>query len=298
MNKYKNTIFSYALLTPGTLLLILIIFIPFIQNFIYSFTNYRLLNPNYSSIGLENYITILKSGEFLDALAKSLIYVCGSIFFMLILGLCSAFILNSHGIRGRFAFQLLLLLPWVLPEVITGYVWKLLFDYQSGIYRHLLVLLNIIPHDVDIFSNSFYAMIASILACAWRGFPILSITVFAKLQSLSNEQIEAAVIDGANRFQIFSKIQLPHILLTTISVLSLCFIWTFNSFGIIKIMSNGGPAGSTETLPLLLQKEAFQFYNYAYASAFAVLMIMTLLIVVALALLVSQIIKYKSKAGN
>lgn len=279
----KKEIFSYVLIIPGILLLLVVVFLPFLQNIYYSFTDYSLLKAEESFIGLENYKNILGGDEFFGALWKSLVYVTIVIILIGIIGVGAAFIQNSRSIRGVALFQIFLLLPWVMPEVITGYTWKLLLNYQTGPYYRLLENLRLIARGEDLFANAFLALMAVAMANVWRGFPVVAITVYAKLQTLQQEQVEAAIIDGAGRFQIFRYIEVPHITGTVTSVLTLCFIWTFNSFGLVSVMTGGGPAGATETLPVFLQKKAFKFFDYSNASAFAVLMILVLLLAVLLA---------------
>lgn len=278
LSSKKNKWFPYLVVLPGILLLLFIIFMPFLQNAFYSFTDYTLMKAKYGMVGMENYTDILQKGEFAEALGKTLLWVILNMFFMVMLGLAAAFVQNSKNIRGKGFFQLFLLFPWVLPEVVTGYTWKLLFNYQTGPYYKLVEFLHLIPQGEDVFSNSVTALMAAVFANVWRSFPLIAVTIYAKLQTLPIEQTEAAKIDGANRFQVFKAIEIPHIGSTLVSITSLCFIWTFNSFGILKIMTNGGPAQATEVLSLLLQKKAFQFYDYSYASAFAIMMILSLLV--------------------
>lgn len=279
------------LIIPGVLLLLIVVFLPFIQNFYYSFTDFSLLNINPKFVGLENYTEIIEGNEFFSALGKSLIYVTIVIVMIGIIGTLAAFIQNSRSIKGVTLFQIFLLLPWVMPEVVTGYIWKLLLNYQTGPYYILLENLHIIEEGQDIFASAGFAMVSIAMANVWRGFPVLAITAYAKLQSLSSEQIEAAYIDGANRFQVFRYVELPHVKDTIISVLTLCFIWTFNSFGLIDVMTGGGPAGATEVLPVFLQRKAFKFYDYSGASAFAVLMIIVLLAVVLCSQVLPAVLK-------
>ena len=281
-SKRRKELFSYALTIPGIVLLLVVVFLPFLQNIYYSFTDYSLLNVNESVIGFENYKKILKGDEFFSALGKSLVYVVIVICLIAVIGVGAAFIQNSKSIKGVAVLQIFLLLPWVMPEVITGYTWKLLLNYQTGPYYRLLETLHLIPKGEDIFANAVLALLAVAIANVWRGFPVVAITVYAKLQTLQQEQVEAAIIDGANRFQVFRFIELPHVSSSVSAVLTLCFIWTFNSFGLVNVMTGGGPAGATETLPVFLQRKAFKFFDYSNASAFAVLMIIVLLIVVLL----------------
>lgn len=279
LNK-KREKFALALVFPGVLLLFIVVFLPFIRNIYYSFTNYSLINVNEKIVGFKNYIDILTGGEFISALMRSLIYVVLVISLIGVIGIGAAFIQNSKNIKGLIILQIFLLLPWVMPEVITGYIWKLLLDYGNGPYYKLLEVLHIVKKGDDIFADPILAMLAVVIANVWRGFPVVAITVYAKLQSLQKELIEAAVIDGANRFQIFKSIEMPHISTTVVSVLMLCFVWTFNSFGLINVMTGGGPAGATETLPVFLQRKAFKFFDFSNASAFAVLMILVLVAVI------------------
>ena len=294
--KKRRTLFSYALILPGVALLVLVVFLPFMQNLYYSITDYSLLQVEESIVGLENYIDILKDGDFLHALKTSLIYVVIVISLIGVIGVGAAFVQNSKSIKGVVVLQIFLLLPWIMPEVITGYTWKLLLNYQSGPYYRLLETLHIIKEGEDIFANAALALLAVAIANVWRGFPVVAITIYAKLQTLQAEQVEAAIIDGANRFQVFWFIELPHIGASLASVLTLCFIWTFNSFGLIDVMTGGGPAGATETLPVFLQRQAFKFFDYANASAYAVLMILVLLAVVLAAWGIPALLGRKKKA--
>lgn len=284
MNEFRKRRekFALALVLPGMILLLIVVFLPFLQNIYYSFTDYSLINVEGKIVGLKNYIAILEGDEFTGALVKSLIYVTLVISLIAIIGIGAAFIQNSKSIKGVTILQIFLLLPWVMPEVITGYTWKLLLNYETGPYYKLLAALHVIEKGDDIFADPVMALVAVVMANVWRGFPVVAITVYAKLQSLQKEQIEAAVIDGANRFQVFRSIEMPHIANSVISVLTLCFIWTFNSFGLVNVMTGGGPAGATETLPVFLQRKAFKFFDFANASAFAVLMILVLAAVIVL----------------
>jgi multiple sugar transport system permease protein len=277
-----NRLLPYLLIAPGIILLLIVVYLPFLQNVNYSFTDYTLLNRNYSFVGFKNYIEILTGRDFFPAIRKTLVWVVGNMILILLFGLAAAFILNSKTVKGKLLLQMFLLFPWILPEIVTGYTWKFLLTYETGVYYKLLKILRFIPASQDIFSNSISAMMAVVMANSWRSFPIMAIMVYAKLSSLSRDQVEAAVIDGAGRPTIFFRIELPHVSTTVISVLTLCFVWTFNAFGIIHVMTGGGPAGATEVLPVFLQRIAFLFYNYSNASTFAVLMIIVLVLIVGI----------------
>lgn len=280
MKSKKKTLFPYLLVIPGIIVLGLIIFFPFIRNVLYSFTDYQLTNPDYEFVGIENYIRAVTKGNLFAALKNSFVWVSPNIVLMMALGMLAAFLQNSKHIKGVLVFQVFLLLPWVIPEAVTGYIWKLLLNYETGIYYQLLQFFHIIPEKYDIFANDFPAMLSCVMANVWRSFPIIAMTVLAKLRSIQIDQLEAAVLDGAGRKDIFFFLELPHIKPVLLSVGTLCFVWTFNSFGIIDIMTGGGPAKATETLPVFLQREAFQYYDYSGASTYAVIGLVILVTIV------------------
>ncbi len=270
----------YLLVVPGVVLLCVLMFYPFLRNILYSFTNYKMSNPNYTYIGMGNYWEALTNQEFRNALINTLVWVVLNTVCMIFVGVLGAFVMNSRQIRCAVILEVVLLLPWVLPEAITGYTWKLLLSYQSGIYYKLLLALHLIPGNYDLFAHGMTAMLACVAANVWRSFPLISLMTLAKLRALPAERIEAAALDGANRLQMFLYIELPFIRPAVLTVGVLCFIWTFNAYGIIGVMTNGGPAKATEVASVLMQKSAFQFYDYSMASAYAVLILVILVAVV------------------
>ena len=265
---------------PGLLILLVLMFIPFIQNVGYSFTDYMLQRPNYKFIGLDNFVEALHNKDFRLSLRTTFIWVILNTVAMVFLGVLSAFIMNSKQIKGTFLLELVLLLPWVLPEAVTGYIWKLLLNYRSGIYYKLLHALHIIPDEYDVFAHALPALLACVAANVWRSAPLIALTTLAKLRTIPAEQVEAATIDGASRSKIFMHIELPFIMPILMAVGTLCFIWTFNAYGIISVMTNGGPAKGTQVVSVLMQKSAFQFFDYSMASTYAVLILVILVVVV------------------
>lgn len=276
----KDQRFAYAIVSPGLILLCVLMFYPFIRNMVYSFTNYKMTKPNYTYVGLKNYQEVLSGKDFQMALENTIIWVILNIILMMVIGVLSAYVMNSKKIKCAFLLEVVLLLPWILPEAITGYTWKLLLNYESGIYYKLLLALHIIPEKYDIFAHSFSAMMACVCANVWRSFPLIGLTTLAKLRTLPMDWIEAAQLDGANRFQIFWNIEMPYICPVLFSTGTLCFIWTFNAYGIISVMTNGGPAKATQVVSILMQKQAFQYFDYSIASTYAVLILLILLFVV------------------
>lgn len=278
--KNNKKVLPYIFSLPGMLLLFVLMYLPFLRNISYSFTNYKLTNPNYKFTGMANYLEALAEKDFRLALKTTLIWVVLNILIMMALGLIAAYVMNSRRIKGVFLLEIVLLLPWVLPEAITGYTWKLLLNYKTGIYYKLLLALRLIPERYDIFANTPSALMACVMANVWRSFPLVALTALAKLRTLSEEQIEAAILDGASRRQQFIYIEFPFIRPVLVSVGTLCFIWTFNAYGVISVMTNGGPAKGTQVVSVLMQKSAFQYYDYSMASTYAVLILIILVLII------------------
>ena len=124
MTGKKRKLFPYFLVIPGLLVLGILIYYPFIRNVLYSFTDYKLTNTDYEIVGIVNYVDALTKGDLLPALKNSFVWVVLNMILMMLLGTLAAFLQNSKHIKGVVLFQVFLLLPWVLPEAVTGYIWK------------------------------------------------------------------------------------------------------------------------------------------------------------------------------
>ncbi len=284
--KYK---IESLLFLPTLLILFVTIAYPFISNFYYSFTDFTLVKPVKSFVFLDNYIRIIQSDYFIETIMRTVVWTCTNIFFMLTLGMATALLLDSN-VRGTTIIKASILIPWVLPEIVTGYSWKWMFSADYGIVNYWLETLNIIQADFSWFRNGTTAMGVAILANVWRAFPFMALMLYARLKTLSRDQIEAAKIDGANTLQSFLHITLPY-LKGTIQILSLLsFIWTFNAFGIIYSLTGGGPINKTETFPFIVQKTAFQYYKFGEASTMSIIMFFIMITVLLIIYCVPKII--------
>ncbi|GMQ59891.1 sugar ABC transporter permease [Vallitalea sediminicola] len=267
------------LFLPTIIILLVTIAYPFLCNIYYSFTNYTLVKPVKTFIMFNNYIEICKSDYFIETIIRTIVWTCSNITFMLILGLSTALLLNTN-IKGTTIIKGSILIPWVLPEIVTGYCWKWMLSSDYGIINNILEKLNLISADFSWFRSGATAMGVAVLANVWRAFPFMALMFYAKLKTLSREQLEAAKIDGAGTIQTFVHITLPYLKNSIQTVCLLAFIWTFNSFGIIFSLTGGGPINKTETFPFIVQKTAFQYYEFGEASTMSIIMflIMTLVL--------------------
>ena len=233
-------------------------------------------------VGLENYIRLAHDGFFLRAVWNSFIFTFGSVVFKLGLGMLMALVLTSN-IRFRSFFTGVLLVPWVAPTVVTALNFLWIYDGSLGVLNYLLVkVFRILPQGVGWLSEPYTAMASVIFVNIWRGFPFFGISFLAGMKAIPAELYEAAAVDGANVVQRFLHITLPALRNIVIIVVLLSTIWTFNDFGIVYILTRGGPGGATMVLPVFAYEMAFGAQRLGGAIAVALYMLPGLAIVIVL----------------
>jgi len=176
----------------------------------------------------------------------------------------------------------LVLFPYFLSTVVAVLVWRWLFNDLYGVLNHLLMWAGVIDMPVDWLGSMPNAMISLIFVGAWKYFPFVVIAVLARLQSIPDELYEAATMDGAGWFARFTDITLPQLKDVLIVIILLRTIWDFKEFDLIYLLTGGGPIIATQTLPLMVYKEAFALNQMGGASAVAVLMMLIMLIFMTL----------------
>jgi ABC-type sugar transport system permease subunit len=273
---------AYVLITPSIFLISLIYFYPVASGFWQSLHNFNRVKPwAYAFIGLDNYITALRTHQVWLALRTSAIWTAGGVGFSYLLGLICALLLNQN-IRLRGVYRAILLLPWVVPPVVSGTSMLWIFNDQTGLVNRTLRGVGIIDEPIYWLSRPGLAMVAVITVHVWRSFPFMMITVLSALSSIPDDIYEAGRIDGASSWQLFRYITYPLILPVSVIAMVLSSIWTFNDFGTIWVMTGGGPANATTTLIILSFKEAFQRFNVGYGTSLAVIAMILMLAVGAL----------------
>ena len=183
---------------------------------------------------------------------------------------------NIH--KGRFIYRSFLVLPWVISPTVAGFAWKWLYGDKSGYINIFLTRLNIIDSNITWLGNTKTALFAVIVANVWRLFPFCMIMFLAGLQAVSKELEEAANIDGANAWQRFFYIIMPQMRRVITIVVLLSFIWNFNEFAIIYVMTKGGPLNSTTVLPVIIRNLSFLNQRIGTASALAIILVVFLMI--------------------
>jgi ABC-type sugar transport system permease subunit len=232
------------MLLPLVIFVIGMLAYPFFSALYLSFTR-KILGQAPVFIGLANYIElIMEDLRFRRVAFNSIVYTVSAVALKLIFGMIMALVLNQP-IRARGFFRGLLLLPWVMPTVVTALTWRWIFDGTFGVLNHILLNLHLVTMPIPWLADRTYAMLALILVNAWRGFPFFGVSLLAGLQTIPQELYEAAEVDGASIVQRFRNITLPGLRGVIIVTTMLSTIWTFNDFALPMILTRTGPNDAT-----------------------------------------------------
>ena len=273
---WNNTsLFGIVLIAPLLLWIVVMIVYPLISSIWMSLTDVDFLGINSNFVGISNYIELITDVEFWTAMGKSMIWTIGNALLQLILGFTTALIINQQ-FKGKSFVRIWIILSWIIPTIVLAIIWRWILNSSFGILNYILQLFNFVEQPIDFLGSFQLAMPTVIFINTWRWFPFLAIIILAALQTIPVEQYNAASIDGANSFQKFIYITFP-MMRPTLSVLGLIgTLWSINIFDVIYMLTRGGPAGATETIPVFVYQKAFQEYAMNKASAAAVILFLFL----------------------
>ncbi len=274
---------GYKMLVPATLLILLISVYPLVRGITLGFMNYNLQKPNKIGFnGLENFVKIFSGDkEFWGVLSFTFIYTLSIVAIAYAFGLMCAMILNRD-IKFRGIFRMLILIPWIIPPAVAATCWQWLLNDQFGLINGVLMKLRLIDKPVLFLADQQLTRLTVIITGAWKSFPFMMITLLSGLQTIPDDLYEAAEIDGANFWQRFTNVTMPMLTSVTTVCTTLMFIWTFNNFENIYLMTQGGPNRATYVLSIYTYYLAFMRSNIGYASSVSVVLLVVLLILTTL----------------
>ena len=229
-----------------------------------------------SFVGLGNYRELLARGEFWVSLRNTLVWTLGSLSLQLLFGIAMALMLHQN-IWFRSLARSLILFPYFVSTVVAVLVWRWLFNDLYGILNHLLIGAGLLDIPADYLGAMPNAMISLILVGGWKYYPFVVIAVLARVQTIPDSLYEAARIDGAGAIARFFDVTLPQLRDVLLVIVLLRAIWDFKEFDLIFLLTGGGPVISTQTLSLLVYKEAFSLNQMGMAAAYAVVMMLLML---------------------
>ena len=269
--------FGIGLLTPTLIVLLVMTAYPLIFTFVYSFTDYNYLKgtENASFVLFDNYVSLFKNGYFQQAVWNTIKFTILAVVLEMALGLLIAVFVNSLK-RGQKIMRTLLLLPYLLPAVTVALSWRMMLSANYGIINQFLKGLGLPVFNWFMDTKTAFGTI--LLIDVWQNVPFVFLLLYASLQSVSENQYEAARIDGAGFFQQFWYITLPNIKGSLALCALLRTIDTFRLFEKVNVLTGGGPAGTTTTITQFLYTYGIKSLDFGFGSAGAI--VMTLLVLI------------------
>ena len=269
--------FGIGMLTPTLIVLLVMTAYPLIFTFVYSFTDYNYLKgtENASFVLLDNYVSLFKNGYFQQAVWNTIKFTILAVVLEMALGLLIAVFVNSLK-RGQKIMRTLLLLPYLLPAVTVALSWRMMLSANYGIINQFLKGLGLPVFNWFMDTKTAFGTI--LLIDVWQNVPFVFLLLYASLQSVSENQYEAARIDGAGFFQQFWYITLPNIKGSLALCALLRTIDTFRLFEKVNVLTGGGPAGTTTTITQFLYTYGIKSLDFGFGSAGAI--VMTLLVLI------------------
>ncbi|MCS6859141.1 MAG: sugar ABC transporter permease [Abditibacteriales bacterium] len=276
----SDALFGMLLNLPAILLILALIAFPVLYSLWVSLLRYNLRRPNdVHFVGLGNYREILTDPMFWHALQVTLYFAAGCVIGTLMIALAIALLFNET-FKGRALARALLLVPWAMPGVVNGLLWRGMFGKYGGV-NALLALFGADPHQSWLLQPT-QALNAAIVAQVWKDVPFAAIIFLAALQAIPRDQCQAARVDGAGWWARLRYITLPWLLHPILIVV----IWEtmngFRAFDLIFALTGGGPGRATHVIAWQTYTEAFRFLNFGAANAYSyliALMTMTLSVV-------------------
>jgi multiple sugar transport system permease protein len=270
---------AYLFIAPTAILLIGLIGYPLLEAVRLSFYNVTgITNRGY--VGLLQYERLWEDRQFREAVANTVKFAVISVFFKFWVGLLAASLLNRARLRFSSVFTGLVLLPWIIPEVVAAVTWRGLYDPVFGGLNILLIKLGFIDSGISFLGDYDLALPSVIAVNVWKGIPFFTIIFLAGLKAIDKELYDAVSVDGGNGWDRFRDITLPGLRYVIIVAVLLSFIWTLNSFGIIYLMTGGGPGGSTRLFSILSYEYAIQSLRYSAGVAVAMSIVPALLVLI------------------
>jgi multiple sugar transport system permease protein len=253
---------------------------PMLGSFYESLFTTSFISPTPKFIGLASYAKTLSNPVFLQVVFNSLEWTALVVLLQNLVGFGVALLLNQK-LPGQGLMRSMVLLPWILPGVVAAILWRFMCDPQLGLINSILMGLGLTDHSIAWLADVRTAMLAAVAGAVWKGFPFSTVVYLAALQNVDQEQVEAAIIDGASAKRRLLDIVLPALGPVIAVNLLLTTILTFNYFDMIWVLTRGGPENSTHIFPTKIYELGFGQFRFGEASVYGVISLLVLAIFIA-----------------
>ena len=276
--------FSLMLLSPAVIITVIFILVPVVDSIYRSFFDYKVKNIISGKPGtwnnFANYVKLFTNGKLPTAMTNTLLFVFGVVIAQFILGMALALVLNTNIRFSRF-IRSIMMIPWVVPTLISGLVWLWMLQPQYGLVKYFVGILSGGKiTDFAILNSPTTAMLGVSVAALWKQIPLATLLLLAGLANVPEDMLEAAKIDGANEAQRFFKITLPYMKSVIKVTVSMSIIENFKQFPLFWTMTGGGPNNSTTTMAILSYREAFVSNNFGSGAAVTTVWMLMMIAVV------------------
>lgn len=263
---------------PAAIFLFLFTLFPLFFSIFLSFTKFDFTKMEF--VGLYNYFKLVNDQYLYKALINTILFTLAGVAACFTFSLAAALLLNEK-LKFRGVFRALFLLPWIVPSVVAAAIWMCLYSSSYGVLNYYLQQLGFISSPIEWLGNTETVLPALILISLWKFVPWYTVSILAGLQSIPEYLYEAAKIDGAGRIARFRYITLPSLKSIFVIILSLGFIWRWNHFDIVWLLTGGGPAFSSHLIVTYIYLTTFGMFEAGYGAAIAVFSVGCLLVFVA-----------------
>lgn len=267
--------FGMMLVLPALILFCALLLFPFLRSLVMAFYESTLFSPEPQFVGLGNFRELAVSASFRDTWLRTISYVLITTIITVFLGLGWALILNQT-FRGKSFIRTATIMPWILPSTVTAFLWAWIFNGQFGLLNAVLEPLGVIDGPVVWLANPTGALFGVIMAKVWLSTPVAMSFILAGLQSVSSEEIDAAMMDGCRAGGIIRHVVLPHLFPTLVIVFVLQAMANLQQIDTILAMTGGGPARGTTVLSIEVYQRAFNDWNMGLAAAIGVVWFVTI----------------------
>lgn len=268
----EGRFWAYLLILPSLVLIGTVVIYPVLNGIWLSFHTYRLNRPALGMpwIGLEHYVRLLEDPVVRLALRNTLVWVTVGALSQFVFGMIAALALHRP-LRGIGVLRVLVLLPWLLPSVVSANMWRLMLDSRLGVINDLMLRTGLSKTPRAWFTNPDTALFEVLIVELWKNFPFFALFLLAGMQAIPRELYDASGVDGASAWQRFRGITMPLLMPVIVAAIILRVIGLFNSPDVLLILTGGGPGNATQTISLYGFQTAYLKFNFGYAAAVSVL---------------------------
>jgi multiple sugar transport system permease protein len=281
-SRTRDHVIGTLLIVPTLVAFLIIIAGPLVRGMGLAFYKVQSITLKTRLVWFDNFDRVLGvDGQVFHALRITLTYTLGCLVMQMVLGVSVAVLLNQR-FYGRSAVRALAIFPYLVPIIVATTVWKWLLNDTYGLFNSLLMSAGLIHQPIAWFSNPDLALFSVMIVGTWRVFPFVVIALLGRMQSIPSQLYDAARADGASSWAMFWDITLPQLRSVLVITIFLRFIWEFNDFNTVALLTGGGPADRTLTLPVLIYQLGFGQHQLGPAAAVADLTLIVLSVFFAL----------------